>query len=790
MLKNYLKSALRFYKYNKLFTGINLIGLSIALSVSFIILLFVINELSYDHCHKNRKRVFRVLNYYTQFKYNDSQTPYVLSTGLKEEFPQIEKAIRVRSLRDFRLKLKDEFINVPGAVATDSEVFDIFTIPLIGDASHKKLLEDQSSIVLSRKLATNLFPDQDPVGKEITGLVNNEEHIFIIEAVFENFPENTTFRAQCFVNSKWTVGSLNRDFGITNIDKSWIHNLWVTWVLLSKDCNAKTLENQFNAFEIKNISEKPENHYSLQNLSDVYLGSEHVSNSRIVGNPKNVRLFSAIALLIVLVATINYIILSTAVSSNRVKEIGVRKTFGAGDKNIKRQLFSESILLALLVLPVALILMKLVMPYAEKLFQTELHILGSNIIVYISVYLALTVMIGIISGIYTSSYLSRLKVLDILKNTMYSGKRKFFIRSSLIVIQLVIFCSFVAGTLIIRSQYQYALKKDLGFYNKDILLIDLGRGFKGYTGYINNIESNPNVISAAGSMVSMPMQGFMTFLLPNFVNKEVKVQVEGLAVDYNFIKTMGITLIKGREFSKEFGSDLTRSALLNETAVKRLEIPDPVGKQIGEKTIIGVVKDFNLHSIHSDIPPLEIDMTDKYISQVAVHYKTGTLNSILPMLGTEWKKAAPDRPFSYSTIEDIIKDLYSSEKNLNNIVSIFALFTLLIASLGLFGLTLFVARSRTKEIGIKKVFGIREQAIINSFLRGNFLLVSIAALISVPVTLHFIMKWLTNFAYKVNISWWVFGVAYLAAAFVVLSTVFFHSYKASRINPVKALRYE
>jgi putative ABC transport system permease protein len=263
-----------------------------------------------------------------------------------------------------------------------------------------------------------------------------------------------------------------------------------------------------------------------------------------------------------------------------------------------------------------------------------------------------------------------------------------------------------------------------------------------------------------------------------------------MAVDYNFLKTMGISVIKGRDFSEEFGEDLTKSAILNETAVKRLGINDPIGLILGGKTIIGVVKDFNLHSIRSDIPPLKIHMTDRNIRQVAVHYKPGTLNNILPMLEAEWKKASPDSPLDYTTIEDLIKNLYSSERNLTTIVSIFALFTLAIAMFGLFGLTLFVARSRTKEIGIKKVFGSTEQSIVYSFLIGNITLVFIAALLSIPVTLHFMIKWLNNFAYKININWWVFTIAFAIATTVVLLTVFFHSYKASRTNPVKALRYE
>lgn len=800
MLKNYLKSAIRFIRHNKVFAGINLMGLSIALAASFIMLLFVINELSYDRYHKNRKRVYRVLNYYVDFKKTFSGTPYVLATALKDEFPQIEKAVRVRYIRGFRLKFKEETITVNNAIATDSDIFDIFTLPLISGSSDKNLLDDQNSIVLSRSLAEKVFPGQNPVGQEIVGVVNNAEQVFMIRGVFEDLPENSTFRTQCLLNSKWTLNDINKTFGITNADVNWFQNFWITWVLLSKDCNVKTLNNQFRAFEVKNISEKPPFQYSLQNLGDVYLGSADVANAGITGNRSNVRLFSAIAFLIVLVAAINYIILSTAVSTGRRLEIGIRKTFGAINRSIKNQLLSESVLLALIVLPIALILMRIALPYAGKLFQTKLNIISSNIVVYISVYLALTIIIGVVSGFYTSSYLSGLKVMDIIKSSVHSGKRKQYFRSFLIVLQLVIFCSFVSGTLIIRSQYNYALNKDPGYFNKDILLIELGRDFKGYSAYINSIKSNPNVIMAGGVMNGLPMQGSMSSMHTHFQDKTLKVNVEGLAVDYNFVQTMGIKILEGREFSQDFGSDLKQSVILNETAVKRLGIVDPVGKIyidgiadgniVVKETIIGVVKDFNLHSIHSDIPPLMISMTDKYIQQVAVHYKPGTLNNILPMLEAEWKKAAPDRPFRFTTIEDMIKNIYSSERNLSTIVSIFALFTLLIAAFGLFGLTLFVARSRIKEIGIKKAFGSSEQAIVYSFLKNNLILVLMAALLSIPVTLYFMNKWLSNFAFKASINWWVFVISFAVAAVVVLFTVSIHSYKASRINPVDALRYE
>jgi putative ABC transport system permease protein len=790
MLKNYLKSAIRFIRHNKLFAGINLLGLSIALAASFIILLFIINELSYDRYHKNSKQVYRVLNYYVDFKNIMSGTPYVLATALKDEFPQVEKAVRVRRIGGFRLKVNESVFTLADVIATDSDIFDIFTLPLIYGSSQKNILDDLNSIVLSRNQAEKLFPGQDPVGKEVIGSVNNTEQVFMIRGVFQDLPENSTFRCQCLINSRWTLEPINTTFKITNADVNWTMNFWITWVKLSKGCDLEALENQFRAFEIKNISETPQYQYSLQNLRDVYLKSANVANSGISGSIGNVKLFSAIAFLIILVAAINYIILSTAVSTGRRLEIGIRKTFGAINGSIKKQLLSESICLALIVLPIALILMRISLPYAGTLFQTKLNIISSNIFTYIAVYLLMTVIIGIISGLYTSSYLSGLKVVDIVKSSAHTGRSKKFFRSTLIVLQLVIFCSFVSGTLIIRSQYKYALNKDLGYYNKDIILIELGRNFTGYSAYINSIKSNPNVIMAGGVMEGLPMQGSMSSMIPHFENKSVKVRVEGLAVDYNFIQTMGIKILEGREFSQDFGSDLKQSVMLNEAAVKQLGINDPLGKLYFGTTIIGIVKDFNLHSIHSDIPPLSINMTDTYIQQVAVHYQPGTLANIIPMLEAEWKKAAPERPFMYHTIEDIIKNIYSSERNLSTIVSIFALFTLLIAAFGLFGLTLFVARSRIKEIGIKKVLGSSEHSIVYSFLINNLILVIVAGLLSIPVTIYFMTKWLNKFAFKTQIDWWVFGISFAVAAVVVLFTVFFHSYKASRINPVTALKYE
>lgn len=787
MLKNYFKTTLRFLKQNKLFAGINLFGLSIALAASFIILLYVINELSYDQCHKNRKRVFRVLNFYPDVKSTASTVPYVLGASIKEKFPQIEKAIRIMPLQ---LTFKTD--NGPiteTAISTEPDVFNIFTLPLVEDSPNNNILEDKNSIVISLDLAEKLFGSQNAVGKTIVAATFDGDHPFTVSGIFTNIPENSTFRAECIINSRWSVDYINKKFYITNAETSWGQDFWTTWVLLSKKCDIKSLTKQINTFTSKKVTGRPASIYSFQNLSNVYLGSV---NSGIHGNSGSVKIFSALAFLIIVVAAINYIILSVAISTGRTKEIAIRKAFGASVEKIKNQFLSESLLLVGIGLPVALILMFVLMPISGNLLHTQLHIMKSNIIIYIISYLVLVVIIGVASGFYTSTYLSNLNVLDIMNNVSHSAKRKYFSRSFLIVLQLVIFCSFMSGALLIHSQYKYAINKDMGFYTKDILLINLGRDFYGYSSYLNTIKSNPNVILAAGTNESIPLEGKYSMAmvqLPNFENKEELVMVNLMSVDFNFLKTMGISIVEGRDFSEEYGSDTGKSAIMNEMAVKQLGITDPVGKIVGGEMTIGIVKDFNLFSIYSDISPISMLRMDGPKRQIAVHYKPGALGSILPMLEAELKKIAPDRALQYTTIEAIIENLYASEKNLNIIVSIFAFLTLIIAAFGLFGLTLYLSRSRTREIGIKKVFGSSENMIVFSFLRENFILVFIATALSVPVTIHFISQWLDRFAFKISIDWWVFVLAFLSATIVVLLTVLYHSIKMSHINPVNALKY-
>jgi len=397
---------------------------------------------------------------------------------------------------------------------------------------------------------------------------------------------------------------------------------------------------------------------------------------------------------------------------------------------------------------------------------------------------------GILSGTYISTILSRLEVTNIIKKSIQTGKRKTILRSSLIVFQLIIFCSFVSSVLILHSQYQYAIKRDPGHYNSNVIILNLGRNFNGYSALLNDLKANTNIIMAAGCAECLPMQNSATGMYQHFQDKEVRVQVEAMYIDFNFLETLGIKLVEGRSFSKEFGSDQTQSVILNETAVKKLGIVNPVGQKIAGSTIIAVVEDFNLHSIHSEIPPTMIVLKNEIHWQLVVRYMPGSFKNVLQMLESEWKKFDTGQPFSYNTIEDLISGIYLSEKRLGISVGTYAIIAILIAASGLFGLTLFIARTRTKEIGIKKVFGCSEKSIIYSYLWENFVLVLIAGSISIPITLYFMTNWLKDFAYKININWWALVIPFLIALIIVQLTVFVYSFHVSRINPVNALKYE
>ncbi|PID94601.1 MAG: hypothetical protein CSA95_02495 [Bacteroidetes bacterium] len=787
---NYLHTAIKFIKRNRVFSVINILGLSMALSISFLLLLYIINELSFDTTHENAEQVYRVVNDYKDFEKKISGTPYPLAEDLKAHFPQVEEAVNVRFLHSFFLKVGEEKMWQRG-LATSSGLFDIFTIPILARSkAREELLASPYDMVISEKVAQATFQGENPLGKAITVFFDGEERVFNVVAVCEDLPPNSSLRADCFVNSQWSLPSINQSFNIDNAHANYQLDLWVTWMKLVPGADTEALTKEFPSFLEAHSVDTDKRGYTLQNLKRYHLYSSHIENSRSAGDWQGIKITGIIVLLVLLVSSFNYITLSTAISTNRAKEIGIRKTNGAAVALVRRQLMSESLLVALTALPIAVLLMYGMRPHMESLLEMNLPLIGSNGVAYLLVFLMITLLIGLLSGLYSSFYLAKLDPIAVMNKKFFEGKKKNRFRSALIVFQLTIFCLFVASVFIIRSQYRYAMQKDLGYRTSHILFVNLNEEEDAYRRYLARVKSLPGVRSAAGSMDALPMMDMSSFVVDHFVDSEKKVELEGMDVDYNYLETMGIKLHEGRFFSEAFGSDLEQAIILNREAVKRLGLTDPIGKKIMDKTIVGVTEDFILHSIHFKTAPLAIELIDKYIFQMAIHYEEGALEHLLPALKKEWKEVYGTLPFSFVTPDEIKREIYSGEQNLVKLILVVSLFTLLIAVLGLLGTTLFITRTRIKEIGIRKVMGSSRRGVIFLLIKEGFFQVLVAFLVATPLSFLLMSEWLMGYAYRVKINLWLFVFTGFMALAVVMLTLLSQAYSAAGKNPVEALRYE
>ena len=792
MLSYNLKIALKFLMKNRVFTVINVLGLSIALAVSFIIILYVVNELSFNRSHEHRKHVYRVLTQYTNVDITTTGTPYIMASALIDEFPQVKRAVNTYQIREFFIKHNNEWIDINNPIATSSDVFDVFTLPRVTSISKKGLLNDKNFICLSNSLAHKLFENGDAVGEELTVMINNQEQIFRVTAVFKDLPQNSTFKADCLLNGLWAIEEVNSyPYSDGNAALSWTQNFWSTWILLAEKTYLNDIDEQFRHLENKYLDQKENVNYSIQGLSEVYLKSENINNAGIRGNLRNVRLFSLIASLIVLVAGINYIVLSTAMSISRIKEIAIRKTNGAGIKQLIYQMLTESVLIAVLSLPIAIYLAMIGLPYAGNLFQKQIAVWSNNIPIYFLVYLGLTVIIGVISGLYTSVWLSRQKVMGVFRSKAITGIGKSYFRSALIVFQLTIFCAFVSVMIIVQHQYQYALNMNPGFQNENILFLDIDEEFREHNALLQELRNNPNVAMAGSSFLPLPKTSLPAVDFPHTENSDVMIMISLMFTDVSFLEAMDITLAEGRYFSEKFATDSIDKCILNQTAVRKFGLKDPIGYYFMDTwEVVGVVEDFYTGSIQDGLRPMIFIVSDDLIYQIVIRYNPGSLEALLPFLQDTWKRLAPGLPFQYFLVEDLIRELYIAEKNLVLVVTFSALFTLVISLFGLFGLTLFIAQRRTKEIGIKKVMGSSVKQIVFSFLRINLLYILIAVAVSTPITIAVMRPWLNSYAERIDLNWWFFALTFGIATFFVVLTVFLHSYKAAKVNPVEALRYE
>jgi putative ABC transport system permease protein len=776
MFKNYFKIAIRSFFRHKAYTFINAAGLAIGIACCILIMLWVQDELSYDRFHENADDL-----YVATFSNGSKVTPTALAPYLKEEYPEVVQTSRYSGLGKDLLKFKDKKIYQEGGVMVDPGFLKMFTIPfLTGDP--EAALEDPESIILSEEVAKKLFGTSDPIGQTLTYNISIDMKV---TGVFEDYPANSHMSFKYILPNALAL-KYNKNFN------TWEVNNIRTYVQLRKNTAVQSID-----AKISNVVEKhrPQDKraLSLQPITRVHLNPFNDTGGTIL----YVYLFSALAFFILLIACINFINLTTARSSNRAKEVGIRKTVGAFRIHLIRQFFIESFMLTLIASGLAMGLVLLFLPMFNNLtgknFTWEL-IIQQAIVIGILGIVFLTV---VLSGSYPSFVLSRFQPVKVLKGNRLTGTKGSIFRKVLVVLQFSLSVFLILGTLMIFRQVHYLRKHDVGYNRENIVYFGIGTRFRdNFETIKTELLSNPNILNATLTDIApyrwQTNAGYGDVHWQGKTDQQVKMVM--MIVDYDYLDTFGLKMAQGRFFSKEYSTDASDAYVVNQAAVRAMEMDDPIGKELRvwdlKKRIIGVVQDYNFESLHNEIIPMVMRIDPQAYYQACVRISPHGIPDTLAFLENKWKKIYPKYPFEYHFLDETIENHYRSEQAVGKIVSVFTALALFISCLGIFGLSSYTAEQRTKEIGIRKVLGATVPSIIKHISKEFFLLVVIANVIIWPLAHFFINRWLQTFAYRIGIDWWTFVLTGTAVLVVSLSTVSWQIIRAATANPVDSLRYE
>ena len=812
MVKNYFKIAFRNLQRNKAFSFINIFGLAIGLATCTLIMLYIFSETGYDMQNKNADRIFRIATKAGQLgSVKDkpwAATSAPIAWGLKEDMPEVDQATRLLKFPNLdKMLLKYEhgkeikqFYETNGYYV-DSTFFQIFTWPFkYGNAPNS--LNQPNSIVISDEVAHKMFGEGNPMGKSINVGLPFGNFNYTVTGVFDGASVKSHIPAHFFLSMR------NGDLG-TWVDEqtNWAtNNIFYTYVKLKAGADPKAFEKKLQAF-IDNRGETDmkalgiSKQLFIQPLQDIYLHSDLDNEIVANGNITYLYILASIALFVLLIACINFMNLSTARSGKRAKEVGIRKVMGAEKRSLVYQFIGESVMMSILALALALLMAYAILPFFNNLTQKNLRLFDKpELWLWIA---GLTICSGIISGFYPAFYLSSFKPIAVLKGKLINNFSAVAIRKGLVVFQFTISISLILGAIIIMKQLHYLDNKQLGF-NKDqqiILPLRDKNAMKNYDAFRSELLKNPVVksVTSGSTYPGIPNVEDMLFYAEGKTIKDV-IDVHLATVGDDYIKTLGFTILAGRGFSKEFTAD-SNSIVLNEAALKELgyKVSNAVGKNIyfdfqGTHTtmhIVGVVKNFNFESLYNPIKPFGFTtvLANKY-SYVIANVATKNYSVLLKDMKASWSKLNPDLPFVYSFLDNDFQKNYEKDQRVAGIVSYFTLIAILIACLGLFGLSAFSAEQRTREIGIRKVLGASVTNMASLLSKDFVKLVIIALAIASPLAWFGMNKWLQGFAYRTPISWWMFVLAGAAAIFIALMTVSFQAIKAAMANPVKSLRTE
>ena len=810
MLKNYFKIAFRNLARNKAFSFINIFGLAAGLATCLLIMLYIFNESSYDKYHKDGDRVFRIAS--TSGKGESwAAGPGPLSWGLKNELPEVEQSARLLTFPDIATMLmkyqssseSKQFFETNGYYV-DSTFFQLFTYDFIyGNAA--TALDQPGSTVISKELSNKFFGKENPVGKPILITTPFGEMNYTVTAVFTSEKRKSHIPANFFLTMR------NNDMWnwVQNQTRWTTNNIFFTYIKLKEGVNAQTFEKKLNPFFDKHAgADMKAAGFSktlfMQPVKDIYLHSNLGNEIGANGNINYLYLLGSIAAFILIIACINFMNLSTARSQKRAKEVGIRKVMGVQKRSLIYQFLGESFLMCLIALILALGLAWAIIPVFNSLTQKNIKPFDEPSL--IGWIIALTGVTGLFAGLYPAFYLSAFKPVSVLKGKIMNNFSAAAIRKGLVVFQFTISICLVLGAIVIWQQLDLLKNQQLGFNKEQKIVLPMQQSYKNsesnYTPLKNELLKVPGVqaVSSGSTYPGIPDLNDMLFYAEGKTASDV-VDIRLSAIENQYIETLGIQLLSGRTFSKEFTAD-SASIILNEAAVKQLgyEPVNAVGRKIqydfagshAALLVVGVVKNFNFESLHSEIKPCGFTtgvFANKY-GYVIASLKTTDYAASLKAIENSWVKLNPGTPFVYSFLDKDFQRNYEKEQQTSLIIVYFTIIAILIACLGLFGLAAFSAEQRTREIGIRKVLG-ASITDVTALLSKDFIkLILIAIIIASPLAWYCMNKWLQDFAYRITISWWMFAAAGLLAVLIALVTVSFLAIKAGIANPVKSLRTE
>ena len=790
MIKNYLKVAFRNLVRNKAHTFINMAGLSVGLACSLLILLWVQNERDMDAFHKNSKQLYQVYErqYYDKKVNAQYYTPGVLAAEMKRVIPEVKYAVNAVFYEQHTFKAGEKVLKIKGGSA-DADFFKMFSFPLI-QGNTQTALSNPLGIAISQKMAVDFFGSpQQSVGKTIR-LDNRKD--FVVTSVFENVGTNSSVKFDYLIN--WFSFLEDNQWA-----KEWGNNTPYTYVQLRADANPDLVDKKITHL-LENLDKGEKKgtftqELGLQQFDEVYLHGNFTNGKVDGGRIGYVHLFSIVALFIMLIACINFMNLTTARSVKRAKEIGVRKVVGALRSVLIKQFISESILLTSIAVIVALFLLAALLPVFNQITQKQIELPFNQLTFWLKLLL-ITLVTGVISGSYPALFLSSFNPVKVLKGTLKLDSGTTLFRKGLVVFQFVLSIVLIIGTVIVSRQVNYIQAMNLGFDRDNLVYVSLdGDLGKNYDVFKNEALKMPGIKSISLS------SNAPTAISNSTVNVEwdgkdpnTNVSFSDAAVGYDFISTMKLKMVAGRDFSKDFSTD-SAGYVVNEEAVRRLGYADPIGKPLtiwsAKGKIIGVVKDFHFSSLHDKIKPLILYYGEKAGSGIAlVRTQPGKTKEALVSLEKLYKQLNPNFQFSYTFSDDEYNKLYNSEQIVSKLSDAFAFLAIFISCLGLLGLAMFTAEQRVKEIGIRKVLGASVTSLF-ALLSAEFLwLVVIALLIAIPVASYAMDYWLRSFAYHTPVQWWIFVLSGVLIILIALATISFQAIKAALINPIKSLRSE